>query len=247
MTVAPPGRETPIALVVAKAPVPGRAKTRLAAAIGPDRAAALGRAMLLDTLDGCRREVPVVGVLCATGDDVELLAELAGPGAPVVVQEGTGLGDALRTGVRHALAHGDLALLVSSDIPGVPPGALRRAVESLAGGVDVVLGPCHDGGYWLLGLREQHPGLFDGIPWSTATVLEATLARCRELSLEVRVLEHWRDVDTMDDVAALAYRIETLPGRRTAEALGRLAATEPAPPLSSTREHSPTTEEVRAR
>ena len=59
----PPGREESIALVVAKAPVPGRAKTRLATVIGLEPAAALARAMLLDTLEGCRREVPVVGVL----------------------------------------------------------------------------------------------------------------------------------------------------------------------------------------
>ena len=247
MTVAPPGREAPIVLVVAKAPVAGRVKTRLGAAIGTAAAAALGRDMLLDTLDGCRREVPVVGVLCAKGDDVEMLAELAGPGAPVVVQEGAGLSDALQGGVRHCLARGGSALLVSSDIPGVPAGSLHRAVALLGEGVDVVLGPGHDGGYWLIGVREQHPGLFDDIPWSTDGVLEATLARCSALSLAVRLLEPWRDIDTMDDVAALADGSATLPGRRTAEALGRLAATEPAAPLSSTREHTPTTEEVRAR
>ena len=117
----------------------------------------------------------------------------------------------------------------------------------LGEGADVVLGPGHDGGYWLIGAREQHPGLFDGIPWSTAAVLEASLTRCRDLSLEVRLLEPWRDVDTMSDVAALADTLETLPGRRTADALGRLAATDPAAPLSSIREHTPTTEEVRAR
>ena len=247
MTVAPPGREAPIVLVVAKAPVAGRVKTRLATALGPDEAAALGRAMLLDTLDGCRREVSVVGVLCANDDDVELLARLAGPGAPVVIQEGAGLSDALQAGVRHCLARGGAALLVSSDIPGVPAGSLHRAVTLLGEGADVVLGPGHDGGYWLIGVREQHPGLFDGIPWSTAAVLEATLARCAQLTLDVRLLEPWRDIDTMTDVVALAEAPATLPGRRTAEALGRLAATEPAAPLSSTREHTPTTEEVRAR
>jgi len=228
VSAVPPGREEPIVLVVAKAPVAGRVKTRLAAAIGPDAAAALGRAMLLDTLDGCRLEMPVVGVLSANDDDVELLADLAGPGAPVVVQEGTGLGDALRTGVRHALARGGFALLVSSDVPGIPPGALSSAVESLREGTDVVLGPCHDGGYWLLGVREQHPGLFDGIPWSTAAVLDVTLSRCSDLSLEARLLEPWRDVDTMDDVAALADGLETVPGRRTAAVLSRLVLPEPA-------------------
>ena len=228
MTVVPPGREEPIVLVVAKAPVAGRVKTRLAAAIGPDDAAALGRAMLLDTLDGCRREVPVVGVLCANDDDVALLAELAGPGAPVVVQEGTGLSDALQAGMRHCLARGGIALLVSADIPGIPAGALQRAVALLGEGADVVLGPGHDGGYWLIGLREQYPGLFDGIPWSTDGVLDASLTRCRELSLDVRLIEPWRDVDTLDDVAALAGRLETLPGRRTAAALSRLVRPEPA-------------------
>ena len=99
--------------------------------------------------------------------------------------------------MRHCLGRGGVALLVSSDIPGVPAGALHRAVALLGEGVDVVLGPGHDGGYWLIGVREQHPGLFDGIPWSTAAVLEATLARCRELSLDVRLLEPWRDIDTM--------------------------------------------------
>jgi len=247
VTVVPPGREEPIVLVVAKAPVAGRVKTRLAAEIGPDAAAALGRDMLLDTLDGCRREVPVVGVLCAKGDDVEMLAQLAGPGAPVVIQEGAGLSDALQAGVRHCLARGGAALLVSSDIPGVPAGALDRAAALLGEGTDVVLGPGHDGGYWLIGVREQHPGLFDGVPWSTAAVLEVTLARCSDLSLDVRLLEPWRDIDTMTDVAALAEALETLPGRRTADALGRLAATGPAAPLSSTREHAPTTEEVRTR
>jgi len=231
VSAAPPGREEPIVLVVAKAPVAGRVKTRLAAAIGPEQAAALACAMLLDTLEGCRREVPLVGVLCAKGDDVEMLAELAGPGAPIVAQEGAGLGDALRTGVRHALTLGGLALLVSSDIPGIPAGSLLHTVGSLREGTDVVLGPGCDGGYWLIGVREQHPGLFDGIPWSTGQVLDETLARCSELTLKTRLLEPWRDIDTTEDLSALADGLETLPGRRTAEVLSGIGLTRPAPHL----------------
>ena len=188
VTTVPPGREEPIVLVVAKAPVPGRAKTRLATTIGPTQAAALAQAMLLDTLDGCRREVRIVGVLCASSDEVGLLGE----------------------------------------------------------GADVVLGPGCDGGYWLIGAREQYPGLFDSIPWSTAGVLEATLARCRELSLDARLLEPWRDIDTMDDVAALGDRLETLPGRRTAAALAGLNPPGPGAHRSWTEEQVPTIEEVSA-
>ena len=246
VSAVPPGREEPIVLVVAKAPVPGRVKTRLASAVGPTRAAALARAMLLDTLDGCRRQIHTVGVICAGDDEIQILAELAGRTAPVIVQRGNGLSDALRTGVRHSLGLGGYALLVSSDIPGVPAGALGRAVGLLGEGADVVLGPGYDGGYWLIAVREQHPGLFDGIPWSTAGVLEATLARCRELSLAVRLLEPWRDIDTMDDVTALADRLEMLPGRRTAAALAGLNLPEPGAHRSWSEEEVPTIEEVSA-
>jgi len=247
VSAVPPGREAPVVLVVAKAPAAGGSKTRLAAAIGADQAAALARAMLLDTLEGCRAEAEIVGVLCARREEVDLLVELAGPGAPIVVQDGRGLSDALRTGVRYALEVGDVALLVSSDIPGIPAGALRHTVGLLREGADVVLGPGYDGGYWLIAVREHHPRLFDNIPWSTARVLEATLARCRELSLNAHVLEPWRDIDTVADLRSLAEGVERLPGRRTAAAVARLnlaasdANPRPAP------EHVPTIEEVRAR
>jgi uncharacterized protein len=246
MNGVPPGREEPIALIVAKAPVPGRVKTRLALAVGAPQAAALAQAMLLDTLDGCRREIGNVGILCTCGDELAILAELAGSGTPIVVQEGDGLGDALRTGVRHSLGFGGCALLVSSDIPGVPAGALREAVCLLEEGVDVVLGPGYDGGYWLIGVRELHPGLFEMIPWSTAGVLDATLARCRDLSLNARLLDRWRDIDTRDDVAALVDQIETLPGRRTAEALALLNIPALAAHAEPNREHVSTIEEVGA-
>ena len=246
VTTVPPGREAPVVLVVAKAPVPGGSKTRLASVIGAGEAAALARAMLLDTLEGCRAEVGMVGILCAGLEEVGVLAELAGPGAPIVLQDGKGLSDALRTGVLHSLEVGDVAVLVSSDIPGIPAGALHRTVSLLGEGADVVLGPCYDGGYWLIALREHHPRLFDDIPWSTEGVLEATLAQCRELSLDARLLEPWCDIDTVADVRSVSEKIETLPGRRTAEAVARLLAeldvnASPAP------KHVSTIEEVPAR
>jgi len=247
VSTVPPGREAPVVLVVAKAPVAGGSKTRLGSAIGADQAAALARAMLLDTLDGCRAEAGIVGVLCANREEVDLLVELAGPGTPIVVQDGRGLSDALRTGVRYALEVGDVALLVSSDIPGIPEGALHRTVQLLRDGADVVLGPGYDGGYWLIAVREHHPRLFDDIPWSTEGVLDATLARCRELSLNPHVLDPWRDIDTAADLRSLAEEVERLPGRRTAAAVARLnlakSDTNPRPAP----EHAPTIEEVRAR
>jgi uncharacterized protein len=225
----PPGREPPIVLIVAKAPTEGRVKTRLAATLGSERATKLAVAMLLDTLDGCRSVSSEVGFLCGADEDVPLLRKLAGPAAPVVVQEGVGLGSALSTGVRLAVGRRRAAIMVSSDIPGVPPGSLEATAAHLAGGADVVLGPGHDGGYWLIALREEHPELFSGIAWSTGSVLEATVARCQDLGLDVRFVEHWRDIDTADDLEALASLAETLPGSRTAPLLSRLLPDAPVP------------------
>jgi len=229
VTSLPPGREEPVVLVIAKAPAPGRSKTRLAAAIGAVQAAALARAMLLDTLDGCRLASSDVGIVCAADEDIPLLTEIVGPEAPIVVQQGMGLSGALTTGARHALSRGSAALLVSSDIPGVPHGSLETAATLLGEGIDVVLGPGHDGGYWLLGLRAEHPELFVGMAWSTGNVLDATLSRCVDLNLVARLLEPWRDIDTEDDIAALDDLLDTLPGERTRNALAQLSSAAIAP------------------
>lgn len=234
VTAGPPGRRASIALVVAKAPAPGRAKTRLAASVGAQAAAALAEALLLDTLDGCRAEADRVGLLCASPDDVAALRDLAGPDAPIVVQDGAGLSAALASGARAGLALARAVLLVSADVPGVPPGALGRAVRLLDGGVDVVLGPGDDGGYWLVALRAEHPGLFDGMAWSTGDVLADTLTRARQLGLAVELVDAWRDVDTAADLAALAAAADALPGRRAAAAIAMLAAADPPTPLDAT-------------
>jgi rSAM/selenodomain-associated transferase 1 len=210
------------ALVVAKAPAAGRTKTRLVPALTPLEAVQLGRAMLLDTLDGCRAEVHDTGLLYARAEERAELADLAGPGAPLVLQLGEGLGDALPAGAAAALAERDAVALVSSDIPGVPAGALTRALGELARGADVVVGPSYDGGYWLVALSAPHFAPFEDIPWSTSHVLAATLDRCRAAGLTVSLLDPWRDVDRLEDLAALATELDRLPGRRTARLIQRL-------------------------
>jgi glycosyltransferase A (GT-A) superfamily protein (DUF2064 family) len=79
----------------------------------------------------------------------------------------------------------------------------RAAALLSAGSADVVLGPCDDGGYYLVGVRAPRPALFDGIPWSTGGVLAATLERARGLGLRVSVLPAWFDVDTEGDLRRL--------------------------------------------
>ena len=219
---------TEIVLVVAKAPGGGRSKTRLVPPLDATEAAALHEALLLDTVAACRREATDVRILFADAGDREPLEALL-PGVPLVHQEGRGLADALRFGFARHLPDGPVAI-VSSDVPGLPRGALTSSFAALAGGADVVLGPALDGGYWLIAMRNAHEQPFVEIPWSTPAVCSVTRSRCADAGLRVVELALWRDLDTLVDLA-FALRADELGGApRTAELLGRLAPSLPAPP-----------------
>jgi len=215
--------------VIAKAPAAGRAKTRLTPPLTADQAAAMQRALLLDTLDGCRAEVDDVSILHADPSEAPALAVLAGPGTELVLQQGRGLEEALGQALALHLRDGPVAI-VSSDIPGIPPRSLTRAFAALADGADVVLGPALDGGYWLIAMRELHSEALRDIPWSTPAVLAVTLRRCADARLRVDLLDPWRDMDTMVDLAFAARQAGGLPAPRTAALLSELDLPEP-PPL----------------
>jgi hypothetical protein len=214
---------TPSVLVVAKGPAAGRAKTRLVPPLTLEQAALLQEALLLDTLDACRAEFPDTVLLYSEPEGADALRRLAGPGARLQLQEGRGLADALRLTMARHVPEGPVAL-VSSDIPGVPPGALTRAFALLEDGADVVVGPALDGGYWLIAMREYSDAPFRSIPWSTPAVLAVTRRRCEQAGLSVAAVEPWRDVDTPVDLAFLASEAGELPAPRTAAALAALAA-----------------------
>jgi rSAM/selenodomain-associated transferase 1 len=214
---------TPTVLVVAKAPAPGRSKTRLVPPLSPEQAARVQGALLLDTLEGCRAEVPGTALLYADPDEARDLARLAGAETRLLLQEGQGLADALRLGMARHVATGPVAL-VSSDIPGVPPGSLARAFAELEKGADVVLNPALDGGYWLIAMRDFADAPFRAIPWSTPAVFAVTMRRCEQAGLAVAVGEQWRDVDTPVDLAFLLQDADDLPAPRTAGVLRELAA-----------------------
>lgn len=210
-------------LIVAKAPIPGRAKTRLVPPLTAEQAAALQEALLLDTLEVCRDEAPDTALLHADPFEAPALARLVGPDVPLVLQEGRGLGDALRLGMARGLVGGPTAL-VSSDIPGLPPGSLTRAFTLLEEeSCDVVLGPALDGGYWLIAMREPSDAPFQAIPWSTPAACAVTVQRCEEAGLEVATLDPWRDIDTPVDLAFVLRDVDDLPAPHTARTVRALA------------------------
>ncbi len=209
--------------VMARAPVPGRCKTRLAKAIGDEPAADLYRAMLLDTLERyatlpCDRHV-----LLATPEDdgAAALHALAPEPWVVVEQVGATLGERL-IHAAETLGPGPL-VLTGSDSPTTSLPAIAKALPTLTRPRHVLLGPADDGGYYLIGLSCPEPRVFEDIPWSTDQVFARTRIRCEELGLSVSELPSCFDVDEPADVERLRRQLEEAPSLapRTARAFGR--------------------------
>ncbi|MGI8805772.1 MAG: TIGR04282 family arsenosugar biosynthesis glycosyltransferase [Thermoleophilaceae bacterium] len=205
-------------VVIAKAPVPGRSKTRLSPPCSPAEAADLAGAALDDTLSAVAR-TPVARKLLALEGDL--------PGdAParmeVVPQRGYGLGERLADAL---LAAGGPALVIAMDTPQVTPELLAGAVRRLSDpGVDAVLGPSQDGGYWAIGARNPDPALFWGVPMSSSRTLEAQRRRLDQLGVRWAELPTLRDVDTMADAHTVAAES---PGTRFARVLAGLGHSGP--------------------
>lgn len=194
---------TPI-LVFARAPIPGRTKTRLISALGPDGAADLHRALLRHMLTSAAAAATGPVVLWGTGDDPfgDLPALAREFGAELRNQPEGDLGTRMRAALAAALAGADGALVVGSDCPWIDADALRSAAVELSRH-DAVLGPAEDGGYVLLGARRAEPVLFADMPWGTEQVLGITRERLASLGWRWFELEERGDVDRPEDLSAL--------------------------------------------
>lgn len=199
-------------LVIAKEPLPGRAKTRLAPALGADGSASLAAAALADTLEAVA-EVEGRKVLVLDGEPGEWLPD----GFEVIPQRGDGLDQRLASAFEDA---GAPALLVGMDTPQITPEMLERGREKLcAQGRDAVLGVATDGGWWAIGIREADRRVFEGVPMSETTTGARQKRRLDQLDLRWEPLEMLNDVDTITDAREVAALV---PGGRFAEELRRL-------------------------
>ena len=185
---------TNAALVVfARAPIEGRVKSRLAATLGAAQATRVYAALLALALRRAAAWSGPRAVACADESSLAFFRNFpATAGFDCFLQEGADLGTRMRAALRQGLASAPAAVLIGTDVPDHSPEDLPAA-RALLGEADVVLGPVADGGYWLIGVRGDHPTLFEGIPWSSAQVLSATLARSAGLQLRLLPVRH--DVD----------------------------------------------------
>jgi rSAM/selenodomain-associated transferase 1 len=191
-------------VVMARAPAPGQAKTRLAQVIGDDQAAALAARMLNRTLETARLAAVGAIELCVTPDTrhpaVRAAAERAGA---VLADQGEGnLGERMARIAQRVLAAGEQPLIVGTDCPSLSARHLQQAAQALQRN-DAVLQPAFDGGYVLIGLRRFDPRLFEGVPWSTAAVMAITRERLRELAWSWREAETLHDIDRAADLVHL--------------------------------------------
>jgi rSAM/selenodomain-associated transferase 1 len=201
-------------VVMAKEPSPGGAKTRLSPPLTATEAAALYHCFLLDTLELIRHVASAQPIVAYAPEEARsFFRRLAPPGFGLIPQAGADLGERLDRVVVDCLHQGYAqVVIVASDSPTIPLPYLDQAFHELDDpAVDVVLGPCDDGGYYLVGLKRRCPALFREMAMSTATVLEETLARAEQEGLRVVCLPPWYDVDTFEDLDRLKQELGDQP------------------------------------
>ena len=202
----------PALVIMAKEPAVGRTKTRLCPPLTHEQAAALYEALLRDTIDLTAGLEDVQQAVAVTPPEaVETFRHWCPQDTLLLPVTGADIGDCLNQTLNYLLASGHAgAMALNSDGPTLPASHLLQAIARLDQ-ADVVLGPGEDGGYYLVGFKEPHPGLFNKIDWSTEWVTAQTLARAEALGLSVALLPTWYDVDTATDLDRLRAEIATLP------------------------------------
>jgi uncharacterized protein len=194
--------------VMAKASRPGFTKTRLIPTLGEAEAARLNTAFIDDVAANLLAAADLAAIhgYIAFGPPEARPFFAFLPGAIGLIEAWCAdFGDTLIAATAGVLAQGHAcACLVNADSPTLPPDILAEAARSLmTASCELVLGPCHDGGYYLIGARSVHQELFTDMVWSTSTVFAETLERAGRLGLAVHVLPEWYDVDDADTLAIL--------------------------------------------
>jgi len=189
-------------LVFAKAPQPGRVKTRLRPVLGNDGAAEL-YTQLLSRQMAWLHHAKLASVTCWCAPDVEhtIFGHFqTNYGMPLAVQKGVDLGARMYHAAVSELQSAEMVILVGADCPAMTDDYLSDAILRLASGCDAVLGPAEDGGYVLLGLRQADLSLFSGVDWGSSRVLSTTIERLVALNWTFELMPELWDLDRPEDI-----------------------------------------------
>jgi rSAM/selenodomain-associated transferase 1 len=202
-----------VLVIMAKAPRPGAVKTRLSPGLSLATVTEFYCCLLEDTLTLAQSLGDVEVALMCPDSDVPELRQLAGRKAKVIAQKGEGLAAALTSVFAHfAEDRPRRTIAFNSDSPHLPRSVLEDAFVALVAH-DVVVGPTHDGGYYLVGARASHPTLFAGDGMGTNSALERLLSRAQALKLSVGFAAPFYDIDVADDLTRLAEELRRFPAR----------------------------------
>lgn len=199
-------------IVIAKAPLPGFAKTRLIGHGGwtAESVGLLADAFVRDTLRVCERVGDVQLRICFAPAGAEGYFRALAPSARLVQQVEGDLGARLSAAFDSAFDEGaDRAVLIGMDTPHLEPARLAAAFDALER-AECVLGPASDGGYYLIALRSRQPALFQDVTWSTERVLAQTLEHARAAGLSVATVEETFDIDVAADLERLERQLDSV-------------------------------------
>jgi uncharacterized protein len=189
----------PVLIIFAKAPAPGKVKTRLVPPLSLEGAALLHDAFVRDTIELCQR-VAALTLELHTNIETDAWSDLE---VPRKLQYEGDLGLKMLKALEHALQSGaPRAVVLGSDSPHLPPGHLGSLINSEA---DIVLGPSEDGGYYAISARRTHPQMFAHVRWSTSHALADTLTACAACHLTTALGPSWFDIDTPAELDRLIH------------------------------------------
>ncbi len=185
-------------IIFAKAPILGTVKSRIASSAGSEKALEIYETIVRKLFDDLH-ELSEVQLRITPDPSCTRFPIFHNPVWELKLQGEGDLGERLRNAFAEAFQdNAESVVIIGSDCPYVAPADIRQAWQSLKS-EDLVLGPALDGGYWLIGLRQPCPSLFDGIMWSSENVLCQTLARAKAAKLRVQQLRQLSDIDTIED------------------------------------------------
>lgn len=205
-------RSIPAVAVFARAPIPGKTKTRLIPALGPDGSAEFHRALLMDTLGKvAAMKSQATRYLFVTGNKIP--EDIVPRVFQSQRQKGRDLDQRLEHAFTQLLQQHTRVIIIGTDSPMLAPAMLRIALEEMRT-TDSVLGPCPDGGYYLIGLRRTIRGLFAGIRMGTQFAFQDTLTNLLTHGFSCSVLESCPDIDHPSDLLNLVESLVRNPGAR---------------------------------
>jgi hypothetical protein len=190
---------------MAKAPIPGYAKTRMIPALGEDGAAQLQQTLTQQLIERLSTELKI-NLWCAPDIHHPFFQALSDyPNIQLYSQVEADLGERMYVALQHGLEHNQFAIVVGTDIPSMDLNMIKKSIAALEEGHDAVILPIDDGGYGLLGIKQNHRKLFENIEWSTTRAYQQTVQRFKDLQWHYYELPVTWDLDEPEDLKKIDF------------------------------------------